>query len=173
MRCALGLLSVFLVACGGSETKAAPTKEKPADRKVADKVEPKGPAKPEPFVAKPTAEPPAPPAGALAVPEPWRYVQICNEDVPCPDLLQTEGELHCRDLKIGNLHSGWRLPSKSEMGRWASTAGLKQLDGYHWTRTPFEEDPMQVWIVDPSGKAQETTIPRKRKPFRVRCVYEP
>jgi hypothetical protein len=167
-----------LIACGGGDKSAAPQpakKEASADRSAASVEE--SPAeektKAEPFVAAPTAKPPPAPAGALAVPNPWRYVQICNEEHPCPDLLQTEGELHCRDFKLGALHSGWRLPSKSEMGEWGKTEGLNQLEGYHWTRSPFDEDPMQVWIVDPTGKAQSTTIPRKRKPFRVRCVYEP
>ena len=34
------------------------------------------------------------------------------------------------------------------------------------------EDAAQAWIVDPKT-GQETTIPRDRKPFRIRCVFEP
>lgn len=178
MRCSLGLFILALTACGGGGDSA---KSQPADASAAAdrsaaavKATPTAEeAKPKPFVATPTAKPPPAPPGALTVPNPWRYVQICDDEHPCPDLLQTEGELHCRDFKLGSLHSGWRLPSKSEMGEWATTEGLNQVEGYHWTRSPFDEDPMQVWIVDPTGKAQSTTIPRKRKPFRVRCVYEP
>jgi hypothetical protein len=170
----LGLVA-SLVACGGSDPK--PKKAEAAAGKAevaATKVDtPATKPKPEPFVAKPKAAPPPAPKGAIAIPDPWRYVQVCDEQHPCPELLQTEGELHCRSFGLSVLKSGWRLPSKSEMGAWGKTEGLEQVEGYHWTRTPYEDDPMQAWIVDPSGKAQATTIPRKRKPFRVRCVYEP
>mgnify|MGYP000505832539 CR=1 FL=1 len=36
----------------------------------------------------------------------------------------------------------------------------------------FAEDAAQAWIVDPTS-GQETTIPRARKPFTIRCVFDP
>ena len=59
--------------------------------------------------------------------------------------------------------------------RFRKVEGLEATGGYHWTRTPFEDDLGQVWIVDPEDpqKAPATTIPRERKEFRIRCVKEP
>lgn len=137
----------------------------------------------EPFVVRPTATPPPPPEGAVTLaPNPgetdpkkslWLYVQDCSDVAPCPKFLQTEAEVHCREFKLGVREHGWRLPSRHEAERFSQLEGLAQRAGYHWTRTPFAEDMMQVWIVDPSGAGPSTTIPRKRKPFTVRCVMEP
>lgn len=172
MRILLCVLAFAACARGDVEPRKSPAKD--GTTKVEDSsVDEAAEAAPKPFVAKPKVQPPPAPRGAIAIPDPWRYVQICDEANPCPDMLQTEGELHCRDFGLTVLKTGWRLPSRSEMGAWGSTKELNQVEGYHWTRTPFDEDPMQAWIVDPSGKAQATTIPRKRKPFRIRCVYEP
>ncbi|MCA9696705.1 MAG: hypothetical protein KC431_04195, partial [Myxococcales bacterium] len=91
-----------------------------------------------------------------------------------PELLQPAGDLHCRELRLGN-QDGWRLPSKDEVPRFAGVEGLEATEGYHWTRTPFDDDLKQVWIVDfaDPAAAPATTIPRDRKPFRIRCVKEP
>lgn len=123
-----------------------------------------------PFAA-PTAKPPPPPAG-VALLDPPLYVQRCDAAVPCPALLQPAGESHCRGLKLGGL-TGWRLPDRAEVARFArATDPLEGLEGFHWTRTAYTEDSKQAWIVDPKT-GQETTIPRDRKPFTIRCVIEP
>jgi hypothetical protein len=124
--------------------------------------------------AKPTAEPPPAPAGSVALRDPWLYVQTCAAPHPCPELLQPAGDAHCRELEL-NGHVNWRLPTKDEVLRFEGLEGLEAADGYHWTRTPYEDDMAQVWIVDFNDPqaAPATTIPRDRKPFRIRCVKEP
>jgi hypothetical protein len=124
--------------------------------------------------ATPTAEPPPAPEGSITLRDPWLYVQTCAEPHPCPDLLQPAGDAHCRELRLGG-HVNWRLPSKDEVLRFKGVEGLEATAGYHWTRTPYEDDMAQAWIVDPEDPsgAPATTIPRDRKPFRIRCVKEP
>ena len=124
--------------------------------------------------ATPTAKPPPAPEGSIALPDPWLYVQTCADPHPCPDLKQPAGDAHCRELHLGG-HDAWRLPSRDEVVRFKGVDGLQATAGYHWTRTPFEDDLGQVWIVDPEDPtgAPATTIPRDRKEFRVRCVKEP
>jgi hypothetical protein len=124
--------------------------------------------------AQPTAKPPPAPEGSIALADPWLYVQTCVEPHPCPSLKQPAGDAHCRALLLGG-HDVWRLPSKDEVARFKGVDGLQDTAGYHWTRTPFDDDLGQVWIVDPEDPvgAPATTIPRERKEFRVRCVKEP
>ncbi|KIG18975.1 hypothetical protein DB30_06586 [Enhygromyxa salina] len=124
--------------------------------------------------ATPTAEPPAAPEGTITLRDPWLYVQTCAEPHPCPELMQPAGDAHCRELQLGG-HVNWRLPGKDEVLRFKGVEGLEATAGYHWTRTPYEDDMGQAWIVDPEDPqgAPATTIPRDRKPFRIRCVKEP
>jgi hypothetical protein len=91
-----------------------------------------------------------------------------------PELLQPAGDKHCRELQLGG-HVNFRLPSKDEVMRFRGVEQLEARAGYHWTRTPFDDDMGQAWIVDPEDPegAPATTIPRDRKPFRIRCVKEP
>lgn len=146
-----------------SEAKADDAKldDPPADEKAAS-------------FAQPKTEPPPGPEGTITLPDPWLYVQTCAEPHPCPELLQPAGDAHCRELQLGG-HVNFRLPSKDEVPRFRGLEQLEARAGYHWTRTPFEEDMKQAWIVDPEDPegAPATTIPRDRKPFRVRCVKEP
>jgi len=162
------LLLCLATACGApapatrSDAPAAPTPDAKPD--VKPDSEPAAP------FATPKARPPPPPEGAVLL-EPPLYAMRCDAAHPCPSLLQPAGETHCRDLTLGGL-SHWRLPDREEVKRFAAAAGAEQLDGFHWTRTPFTEDAAQAWIVDPKS-GQETTIPRTRKPFTIRCVFEP
>ena len=99
-------------------------------------------------------------------------MQKCDKKHPCPKLFQAQGEKHCRELKLGQRDS-WRLPDRKEVeGLTAIKDQLEDVEGFHWTRTPYDEDPKQVWIVDPIG-GYKTTAPRTRKPFTIRCVQEP
>lgn len=161
------LVLALLAACGAEAAKTAPA---PAAEPPAKAAEP--PAKAEPF-AEPKMNPPAPPAGAALLPDRKKpiYVQRCDAQHACPDKLQPAGETHCRDLELGGFKH-WRLPDRDEVKRFGEIADLEQAEGFHWTRTAFAEDAAQAWIVDPKS-GQETTIPRDRKPFRVRCVFEP
>ncbi len=168
-------LSLWMVACGGPPAPAKPGPEvaakapAPAASKTAA---PASEAPPAPF-ATPTAKPPPPPAG-VALLDPPLYVQRCDATSPCPAMLQAAGEVHCRGLALGGL-SGWRLPDRAEVARFARATGPNQLtglEGFHWTRTAYAEDSKQAWIVDPKTGV-ETTIPRDRKPFTIRCVIEP
>ena len=124
--------------------------------------------------ANPNTKPPPAPEGTITIEGPWLYVQTCAEPHPCPELKQPAGDAHCRELELGG-HVDWRLPDKDEVARFKGVEGLENTAGYHWTRTPFEDDMGQVWIVDPEDpqNAPATTIPRDRKPFRIRCVQEP
>ena len=124
--------------------------------------------------ANPNTKPPPAPEGSIVIEGPWLYVQTCAEPNLCPELKQPAGDAHCRELELGG-HVDWRLPDKDEVARFKGVAGLENTAGYHWTRTPFEDDMGQVWIVDPEDpqNAPATTIPRDRKPFRIRCVQEP
>lgn len=161
------VLVALVLACGGEPGPApAPAPAQP----TKSAAEP--PARGESF-AKPDLTPPPPPDGAALLPDRKKplYVQRCDPAHACPDLLQPAGETHCRDLDVGGL-AHWRLPDRDEVKRLGEIAGLDALDGFHWTRTAFAEDPAQAWIVDPKS-GQETTIPRTRKPFRVRCVFDP
>jgi hypothetical protein len=149
-----------------SDVEAKPTVDPDADRPEEDDRQAN--------FAQPTAKPPPAPEGSVLLPEPWLYVQTCAEPNPCPSLEQPAGDAHCRELRLGG-HDAWRLPSKNEVTRFNSVEGLQDTAGYHWTRTPYDEDLGQVWIVDfmdPKG-APATTIPRTRKKFRIRCVKEP
>ena len=162
------VIPALLLACTAPEPAAPAAPAKAPETAPANT--PKGP---DGTFADPKLEPPPPPDGAALVPDRTRpiYVQRCDPAHACPDLLQPAGETHCRDLKLGGLPS-WRLPDRDEVKRLSGVAGLEGLDGFHWTRTPFAEDAAQAWIVDPKT-GQETTIPRDRKPFRIRCVFEP
>lgn len=161
-------LSLWVLACGG----AAPT---PAPARSAPEAPAKAPAPAAdaaPF-ATPTAKPPPPPPG-VALLDPPLYVQRCDATLPCPSLLQPAGEAHCRELTVGGM-KGWRLPDRAEVARFGRASGPDALDGlagFHWTRTAYADDSKQAWIVDPKT-GQETTIPRDRKPFTIRCVFEP
>lgn len=158
------LLLCLATACGApapaskSDAPAVPPPPDPTPSKRAA-----------PF-ATPKARPPPPPVGAVLL-EPPLYALSCDAAHPCPSLLQPAGETHCRDLTLGGL-AHWRLPDREEVKRFAAAPGLEQLEGFHWTRTPFADDAAQAWIVDPKS-GQETTIPRTRKPFMIRCVFEP
>src|SRR5690606_4859093 len=95
-------------ACGSEAPSAAPAPAEPAAAPAAER--PASPGAAEPF-AKPVLTPPPPPAGATVLPDRKQplYVQRCDPDHPCPDLLQPAGETHCRQLDLGGL-TGWRLP---------------------------------------------------------------
>jgi hypothetical protein len=165
-------LSLWVLACGGAPSAPASTPAKAAPAAAAPAKAPAADTPAAPF-ATPTAKPPPPPAG-VALLDPPLYVQRCDATLPCPSLQQPAGEAHCRGLTIGGL-KGWRLPDRAEVPRFARPTGpdaLAGLEGFHWTRTPYAEDSKQAWIVDPKT-GQETTIPRDRKPFTIRCVIEP
>jgi hypothetical protein len=162
-RVAAPVLASLLLACGGAPP-AGPARAEPARSEATPGPEPR----PEPF-ATPKARPPPPPPGAALL-DPPLYVQRCDPANPCPKLQQPAGETHCRELGLGGL-TGWRLPDRDEVKRFAGP-DLAELAGFHWTRTPFAEDAAQAWIVDPAT-GQETTIPRTRKPFTIRCVFAP
>lgn len=163
------LVPALLGACGGS---SAPAKSDPPAKSPDPpaKAAADAPAKPEAPFATPTAKPPPAPEGAVLL-DPPLYVQRCDAAHPCPALLQPAGETHCRGLTVGNLRT-WRLPDRAEVARFGKGGELEQLEGFHWTRTAFAEDSKQAWIVDPKT-GQETTIPRDRKPFKIRCVFDP
>ncbi len=160
-----------LLAGCGSEPVApgkAPTKvEAPAksEAQPGDKTAGK-------TFAQPKAAPPPAPEGSTLLASKPLYVQTCAEEHPCADLLQPAGETHCRDLTLGG-RENWRLPDRDEVEMFSKIQGeLEQLEGFHWTRTIDEGNAKQSWIVDPVG-GQKTTIPRDRKPFKIRCVHEP
>lgn len=164
----VALAASSALACGPAD---APRPE-PAPAAAPAPVTAEPPARAEPF-ADPAARPPPPPEGAALLADRKRplYVQRCDDKHACPALLQPGGETHCRDLRLGGLEH-WRLPDRDEVKRFGEIADLDKLEGFHWTRTAFAEDAAQAWIVDPKS-GQETTIPRGRKPFTIRCVFEP
>lgn len=158
------LLACATLACGApAPVKTDPAKTDPPkpDAKPAD-------VQPAPF-ATPKAKPPPAPDGAVLL-DPPLYVQRCDPAHACAKLLQPAGETHCRELKLGG-PAPWRLPDREEVKRFTH-AELVDAEGFHWTRTAFAEDSAQAWIVDPKS-GQETTIPRTRKPFTIRCVLDP
>lgn len=127
------------------------------------------PAQPEPPAKAPVEAEPAPaPAGSVLVA--GLYVQTCADAAACPSLLQAAGAAHCKALAQGG--KTWRLPERAEIAGWRGKPGLVGAEGFHWSGTPFADDPGQVWIHDPAT-GTETTIPPDRKPFRVRCVAKP
>ncbi len=166
---------LLLPACDkAAEEKAkepASAKQEPAKSDPAD-ADP-GDSEPAANFATPNVQPPPPPKGAVLLGDPWLYVQTCAEPA-CPDMLQPQGDKHCRELEIGG-HVDWRLPDKAEVERFAKLEGLEAREGYHWTRTPDEENMKMAWIVDFAAPdvGIPTTIPRDRKPFRIRCVKAP
>lgn len=162
------------LGCEKSSTKAEPKPDaKPEPAKLdPDEPQPKEQAA---SFAQPRTDPPPGPEGTITLSdEPWLYVMTCAEPNPCPELLQPAGDAYCRELKLGG-HVNFRLPSKDEVPRFRGVEQLEKRAGYHWTRTPFADDMGQAWIVDPEDPegAPATTIPRDRKPFRIRCVKEP
>ena len=181
----LGLVPCFVIVLVGA---LACDGQRPSDASKSDespKAEAKTPDAPEPDAdpgrdheeanfAQPNLAPPPAPEGSVTIEGPWLYVQTCAEPHPCPELKQPAGDAHCRELELDG-HGDWRLPDKDEVVRFEGVAGLENTAGYHWTRTPFGDDVSQVWIVDPDDpqNAPATTIPRDRKPFRIRCVQEP
>lgn len=162
------LLLCLSLACGAPAQAPAPVTTRTDVPAPAPAGTPT-PAPAAPF-ATPKAKPPPAPAGAVLL-DPPLYALSCDAKHPCPALLQPAGETHCRDLVLGGI-AHWRLPDRDEVKRFAGVAGLEQLAGFHWTRTSFAEDAAQAWIVDPTS-GQETTIPRARKPFTIRCVFDP
>ena len=173
------LVLVFGVACDKAESKADDAKkaEKAADEGKEDEdkndADP-GDADKSANFAQPNSQPPPSPEGATTLEGPWLYVQTCAEPNPCPMLLQPAGDKHCRELELGG-HVNWRLPSRDEVPRFAKVEALEGRNEFHWTRTPDEERMEYAWIVNPedTSRTRETTIPRDRKPFRIRCVKEP
>ncbi|MCB9703486.1 MAG: DUF1566 domain-containing protein [Myxococcales bacterium] len=173
------LLALALaLACGRAEERPeaaaepAAKGEAPAPEAPAPEAPASDAAKPGESFAQPTAKPPPPPVGAFLLEKPALFVQRCDADHPCPKLLQAAGEAHCRALNLDPYEGGWRLPDVEEVKRLKGIDALDDLEGFHWTRTPYADDPKQAWIVDPVG-GQSTTIPRDRKPFTIRCVYDP
>ncbi len=172
-----GLLLAAIVGSAGSVACGAPgssLQDAPQTAASYPKTPQKPPAadeseQPKPF-ATPKAQPPPAPEGSVLL-DPPLYVQSCSAGVPCPALLQPAGETHCRELELGG-REHWRLPDREEVKRMAGVAGLEALTGFHWTRSAYAEDAGQAWIVDPAT-GQETTIPRDRKPFTIRCVFDP
>lgn len=153
------VVPLLALACGSPEPPpAAAAPSAPA------------PAAPAPAAAAPTpaAEPPP---GAARLADPPLLVQRCADTFPCADLLHAAGTKTCAEVEIGGL-AGWRLPTRAEAERFAGRTELADLAGYHWTSTPFDDDPAQFWIVDPT-RDQPTTVPGDRKPFRIRCVRDP
>jgi hypothetical protein len=176
----LATLAALILALGvGCDKQSSKANEKAeSGAKVdSDKSEPGDEPKPNEKAAsfaEPKMEPPPGPEGTITLPDPWLYVQTCAEPHPCPELTQPAGDAHCRELQLGG-HVNFRLPSKDEVPRFRGLEKLEARAGYHWTRTPFDDDMGQAWIVDPEDPegAPATTIPRDRKPFRIRCVKEP
>jgi len=173
----LGLLvtASSVSGCGGEKAATAPQPEAKSGGE-ADQKSPAKAAKPTPgskeTFAKPTVKPPPAPKGSTLIESLPLYVQNCDKESPCPSLLQPAGETHCRKLKLGG-HENWRLPDLAEAEKFASVReALTNAEGFHWTRTAYEEDAKQAYIVDPKG-GQNTTIPRDRKPFTIRCVQSP
>lgn len=152
---------LVLVCTTACDKRAAPTSASAA--KAEDASPPADDAPVESAV-----EPPAPPPVEGAVFDRGVYVQTCGEPDGCPSMLQEPAASHCTALELAG--RSWRLPSKDEATRFAGLE-IEQMGGYHWTNTEYAEDEAQVWIVDPA-RDQPTTIPRDRKPFRVRCVSE-
>ncbi len=158
----LALALGLSLGCAADEAqRGAEARETTAARK---------PSAPEPSKAEPPPKAPVPPEGAGLMTTPQLFVQRCDDAHPCPSLRQAEGTSHCAALDLGG--GGWRLPEKREVAGFAGVEGLENLSGYHWTKTPFEQDATQLWIVDPTSD-QPTTIPGDRKPFTIRCVREP
>lgn len=168
-------MSVVLMVVAACEPSSKATKpEASKDDPPVDTKSDEAPAQEGANFATPTVEPPPAPPGAVALPDPWLYVQTCVEPNPCVELTQPLGDAHCRGLRLGG-YEGWRLPNRDEIPRFGNAEGLEQTNGYHWSRTPYDQDDKQVWIVnpdDPSG-SPETTIDRNRKPFQIRCVKQP
>ncbi len=176
---ALGLSLGMLVACGSKpdpDTKpddAAEAKAGADDKSDAEAATPAADAaKPGETFAKPTAKPPPPPTGAYLDEKNALFIQRCTAEHPCVKELQAEGEAHCRTYSLGAYGEGWRLPTLEEAKRFAGFDALEDKEGFHWTSTAYQEDAKQAWIVDPKS-GQSTTVPRDRKPFTIRCVYEP
>jgi hypothetical protein len=157
--------SLVFVGCGDAKkNEPAPASDAKADAPPAE-------TKPPTAEAPAAPSPPPAPEGAVSLTDPALFVQTCADPHPCPDLLQAAGEKHCAELTLGSV-STWRLPTREEVQRMRGTEGLSALSGYHWTNSAFDQDDAQVWIVDPNSD-QPTTVPRDRKPFRIRCVREP
>ncbi len=175
----MGLSLGMLLACGSKptpDTHAEDTAEAnaaaaDADGKVAD-ADKNDAAKPGETFAKPTAKPPPPPTGSYLDEKNALFIQRCTAEHPCVKKLQADGEAHCRTYSLGAYVEGWRLPTLEEAKRFAGIDALEDNEGFHWTSTPYPEDAKQAWIVDPKS-GQSTTVPRDRKPFTIRCVYEP
>ena len=152
----------------GCNQRPAPAPERAPEVKAPPAETPPPKKQAEPF-ATPTAKPPPPPAGAVLL-APDLYVQRCDDAHACPQLTQPQGEVHCRELVLGG-HDSWRLPDKAEAERFHELGDADALDGFHWTRTPYDEDAGQAWIIDPKS-GSKTTYQRERKAFTVRCVQE-
>jgi hypothetical protein len=156
---------VCAAACGRPAPAPAPAEREPISAR-ADSPSRTPLARREP----PVGTPPAP--GTRMLIRPDLVVQDCSELAPCPDLLQPAALAHCAELKLGGL-APWRLATRDELERLAALGEVPGLAGYHWSSSAWEDDPSQVWIVDPAGREQATTLPPTRKPLRARCVHTP
>ncbi|MEZ4385040.1 MAG: hypothetical protein R3A79_27165 [Nannocystaceae bacterium] len=166
-------LGLSLAACGADTPAAA---SKPEAAPASADPEPEAPAGERDGEAKsfaePTAKPPPPPVGAYLQERPALFIQRCTAEHPCPKMLAAAGEAHCREYSLGAYSSGWRLPTVDEARRFAGVDALEDNDGFHWTSSSDAENDRMSWIFDPKS-GQSTTVPRDRKPFTIRCVYEP
>ena len=161
------LVLVALLLGSGCEDKATPVPAKVAELAPAESV---AAVVETPRVEPAQADEPALPeiVGARRLGK--LEVQTCEDTYPCPDFVADEGARYCGGLDLSG--KGWRLPTRDELDSLSGVDGLQELTGYHFSATPYAEDEKQVWIVDPSKASQATTIPRDRKPFRIRCVRE-
>ena len=153
---------LLLVGCDGGSSGPAGA-DKP-DTRADDTPD----ASPEPAAA-PEPAPMKDVDGAVADVDRRMYVQLCTETLPCPKLLQAAAETHCEELDLDG--SGWRLPTRDEAKGFKTLDGLAERDGFHWTSTAFADDDAQRWIYDPAS-GSETTVPKDRKNFTVRCVRD-
>ena len=162
MRPAAPLLLGLVLACDSSPAA------KPAEPAKAGPTEPE--PEPAPTKAKPAEPEPLPPAPEGAAAIDGVYVQTCAAPHACPQLHQDAGAAHCKGLTLGAL--AWALPTLEQLESWKGQASLQGFDVFHWSGTPWDEDPEQWWIYDP-GSGSKTTARPDRKPFTVRCVARP
>lgn len=163
MRTAWLLVLGLGLACDSAPDAARPGSTPEAKATVERKAEPEAQAAaPE----RPSLAPPPP--GAVIID--GVYVQTCEQAEACPALRQRAGDAHCRGLTLGGL--AWRLPTIEQLEAWKASAGLRGFDVFHWSGSPWDEDPQQWWIYDP-GSGSKTTARPDRKPFTIRCVAGP
>ena len=113
----------------------------------------------------------AAPIGSILVPGHSIAARVCDLPKACP-LFKLAAARHSCETLAKHQGKAWRLPTRTEAQSFGAVGRAEDGQAYHWTSTPFVEDPQQMWIVMPQRPEVATTYRGEQKAFITRCVVD-